>query len=94
MASKKKGPDPSADEELTFEEAIERLEAVVGELEGGELTLDESLARYEEGRRVIGRCYALLEGAERRIEALIKGASGALQVEAFADPEPEETREP
>lgn len=94
MPRKAKNSAPPPDEELSFEEAVERLEGIVTGLEGGELTLDESLARYEEGRRVIARCYGLLEGAERRIEALIKGANGALQVEAFADPEPEEEREP
>jgi exodeoxyribonuclease VII small subunit len=57
-------------EELRFEEAMRRLDEAVRALEGGALDLDDSLARYEEGVRLIARCRALLDGAERRVALL------------------------
>ena len=59
-----------ADEGPNFEQAMERLEAIVQELESGELTLDESLARYEEGTRLSKRLSRELDEAEQRIERL------------------------
>jgi len=73
--------------ELTFEQSLQRLGEIVAELEGGALSLDESLARYEEGRRTIGRCYEMLETAERRIEALIAGEDGKLEAKPFEAPD-------
>ena len=61
---------PKADEGLSFEQAMERLETIVQELESGELTLDESLARYEEGTRLSQRLSRALDAAEQRIERL------------------------
>lgn len=59
-----------AESPLSFEEAAERLEKVVHELEEGSLGLDESLARFEEGIALLRRCHELLQRAERRIEML------------------------
>ncbi len=56
----------------SFEEAVGRLETIVRDLEDGETGLDESLARYEEGVRLLRRCYEMLERAERKI-ALLSG---------------------
>jgi exodeoxyribonuclease VII small subunit len=53
-----------------LEEALSRLEAIVRRLEEGQPSLDESLAQYEEGVRLLRHCYQLLEKAERRIELL------------------------
>jgi len=68
----KQTPPPGAKvgEAPNFEQAMERLEAIVHELESGELTLDESLARYEEGTRLSKRLSKELDEAERRIERL------------------------
>ncbi len=55
---------------LSFEQAAERLEKVVHDLEEGSLGLDESLARFEEGIALLRRCHELLQRAERRIEML------------------------
>ncbi len=54
----------------TFEEALGTLEQIVRDLEGGNLGLAESLARYEEGVKLLKQCYGLLEQAEHRIEML------------------------
>jgi exodeoxyribonuclease VII small subunit len=65
-------PDPAA---LSFEEAIERLQAIVEELEGGSLSLEESIARYEEGVKLSRRLTQTLDEAEKRIERLAEGAN-------------------
>lgn len=54
----------------TFEQALARLEQIVAQLEDGRVDLAESLARYEEGVRLLRQCHTLLERAERRIEVL------------------------
>ncbi len=53
-----------------FEDALKKLEAIVRELEDGELSLESSLARYEQGVRLARFCSAKLEEAEKRIEML------------------------
>lgn len=56
--------------EISFEEAFRRLETIVSTLESGRGELEESLARYEEGIRLLRRCRQILDGAERRVEIL------------------------
>jgi exodeoxyribonuclease VII small subunit len=55
---------------LDFEQAMAQLEAIVRDLEGGELGLSESLSRYEQGVTLLRQSHELLERAERRIELL------------------------
>ncbi len=64
--------EPGADTEdaARFEELYERLQAVTARLESGELSLDESLALYDEGMRLAVRCQQLLGEAEQQIEVL------------------------
>ena len=59
-----------------FEEALTRLEGIVKELEKGELSLESSLARYEQGVRLAKYCSGKLEEAEKRIELLQVTESG------------------
>lgn len=66
MVSKKKN-HPDA---LSFEEALAELTEIVRDLEDGALSLDESLAKYEQGIRHLGRCQKMLSEAERKIEVL------------------------
>jgi exodeoxyribonuclease VII small subunit len=61
---------------LSFEAAIERLQTIVEELEGGSLSLEESIARYEEGVKLSRRLTQTLDRAEKRIERLSTGADG------------------
>ena len=56
--------------ELSFEEALERLEKIVEQLEDGRTDLAASLAGYEDGVKLLRKCHGLLERAERRIEIL------------------------
>ncbi len=74
-----------------FEEHLARLEKIVEELEGGDLTLDESLARYEEGVKALKKCYEILRDAEKRVEILLKSDDGTLKTAPF---QPEEDSEP
>jgi exodeoxyribonuclease VII small subunit len=73
-AKKTTATKPAASEEggPTFEEALERLETIVEELEGGALSLEESLGRYEEGVKLSRRLTQTLDQAEKRIERLVE----------------------
>ncbi|MFZ1936842.1 MAG: exodeoxyribonuclease VII small subunit [Thermoguttaceae bacterium] len=62
-------PDPPS-EQLRFEDALARLEEIVHSLEEGDIGLNESLERYEEGIKLLRQSYDLLQRAERRIELL------------------------
>jgi exodeoxyribonuclease VII small subunit len=59
--------DESPPDNLTFEQALAELERIVHELEDGEVGLEESLARYEQGVGLLKRCYGQLRAAEQRI---------------------------
>ena len=78
-------------EEVKFEDALSTLESIVEKLERGELSLEESLAAFEEGIRLSRICSKRLEEAEKKIEILIKGEDGQLRVEDFGLESPEET---
>ncbi len=56
--------------EIGLEEALEDLERIVEELEDGKKSLEESLALYEKGTKLVRLCQARLESAERKIESL------------------------
>jgi exodeoxyribonuclease VII small subunit len=74
----------------TFEEHLTQLETVVEKLERGELTLDESVRLFEEGVKLSNACKQELEQAEGRIQVLVEGKGGKMQV---ADLELEPTDE-
>lgn len=69
---------------VKFEQAMARLEAIVGELEKGDLPLDESLKIFEEGIRLSKNCLKVLEEAERKIEVLVQDKNGKRQLRAFS----------
>lgn len=58
--------------EKKFEEMIEDLEKISQELETGELTLDQSMEKFEEGMQLSKKCSEILENAEKKITILIK----------------------
>jgi exodeoxyribonuclease VII small subunit len=68
MSPKKTAPETP--EPLRFEEALARLEMIVQELEGKDLSLEDTLARYEEGSRLVRECAQRLGEAEQRIRSL------------------------
>jgi exodeoxyribonuclease VII small subunit len=61
---------------LTFEQAIEELERIVSQLEGGKVPLEQSVAIYERGEALKRRCEELLRQAEARVEKITLDASG------------------
>lgn len=62
--------------EAKFEDQLKRLEDIVGRMESGDLTLDESLKLYEEGIKLSQGCTKRLEEAQKRIEVLLRSSSG------------------
>lgn len=68
--------EPRGAEEPSFEAALDRLEAIVGRLEDGELALEDALASFEEGVRLSRRLAERLADAERRIERLTRAGTG------------------
>ena len=65
-------------DDLNLEEALEDLEQIVGRLEDGKLSLEESLVLFERGIRLVRLCSSRLESAEQRIESLTGELPGDL----------------
>lgn len=68
--------EPKPVEELRFSEALAELEAIVAALEGGQLDLEDGLARYERGVALLRACQAKLAEAEQRVTMLIGELEG------------------
>ena len=66
-----------------FEGALSRLEKIVGDLEGGDLSLEEALKLFEEGVQVSRYCARVLKEAERKVEILTRNEEGDLESEPF-----------
>ncbi len=60
----------------TFEEALRRLEEIVTALEGGDASLEESIALFEEGTKLSKKCTELLDQAELKVTQMMKGPDG------------------
>jgi len=60
-----------AENETGFEKSLERLETIVSEMEAGELSLDEMIAHFEEGSKLVKQCSAKLSEVEKKIEKLV-----------------------
>jgi exodeoxyribonuclease VII small subunit len=73
----------------SFEKNLERLNAIVRQLEDAELPLEKALQLYEEGMKLSEVCHQQLEEAEGRVEILMKKAGGKIVAEPFAAEEPE-----
>lgn len=82
MVTKRKSTSAESSE-LTFEEAVKELEQVVRRLEGGDLSLDNSLAAFEEGIRLARACERQLEAAKGRVEMLLKKEGGGFREVPF-----------
>lgn len=73
MATKKK----------SFEEKMQRIEEIVNALERGDAALEDSLALFEEGTKLIKECGTELTSAEQKVVKLMKGTNGAPEEKAF-----------
>jgi exodeoxyribonuclease VII small subunit len=74
-----------ADKKARFEDAVKRLEQIVRELEAEELSLDDAIAKFEEGIKLGKVCRELLEKAEKRIKVLVEDEAGNLTEEDAPD---------
>lgn len=68
-------------EEVTFEDAMKRLERIVETLGGGNLSLEDSLKMFEEGMELCKFCNKKLDEAEYKVEKLMEKEGGELSVE-------------
>ncbi|MGE4548800.1 MAG: exodeoxyribonuclease VII small subunit [Intestinibacillus sp.] len=68
----------------TFEEAMQRLEQIVRELERGEATLEESMKLFEEGARLSADLSRQLDQAEQKVTIMLKDETGAPAEHAFS----------
>ena len=74
-------------ETVSFEENMKKLEEIAAELEKGELDLDTSVSKFEEGMKISKECNEMLEKAEKKITMLIKAENGELVEENFVQNE-------
>ena len=74
------------EEELTFEEIMKKLEEITIELENGDLDLEKSVSKFEEGMKLSKKCNEILENAEKRISVLIE-KDGKLEEKNFIEEE-------
>jgi exodeoxyribonuclease VII small subunit len=75
--AKKLDPEPN------FETAMNRLEAIVEQMESGKMMLEELIVRYEEGMKLVKVCQERLASAERRIEIITRDNAGQPVVKDF-----------
>ena len=68
---------------MTCENAMSELEGIVKKLELGSLTLDESLAAFENAVGLIKLCNEKLEGAKRQVRVLVEGEDGSITDKPF-----------
>ena len=68
----------------TFENAMKRLEAIVQELESGDLTLDEAMKKFQEGVKLSRLCSQRLDETEKRVSILLKDEDGKTRAEPFS----------
>lgn len=80
---KKEGAAGATVDGMPFEQALERLESIVAKLETGQLSLDESLALFQEGIGLARVCTFKLEEAEAKIEQLVEESGGKIALKTF-----------
>ena len=73
----------SATKTFNLEKALSDLEALVEELESGDLPLDKAMKKFEEGIKLTRGCQAALKDAEQKVEILLKSAGGEESLEEF-----------
>ena len=67
----------------SFEESLKQLETIVGQLERGDLPLEDSIKLFEEGVRLSSACKEQLDQAERKVQILARQRDGSLAPEPF-----------
>lgn len=80
--------------EMKFEEALKKLEKIVGDLENGDLALDEALLKYEEGIKLSKICAKKLDAARKKVEILLKAEDGSFELKSFDERSAEDDDKP
>ena len=70
---------------MTFEQSMQRLEQIVRAMERGDVALEESLKLFQEGTELVRSCGKLLEDAQLQVTKIMTAADGSPVEEAFAD---------
>ena len=70
---------------MPFEEALKQLESVLEQMEAGDLPLENMLARFEEGTKLVKACQSRLSDAEIKISRLEKSAAGEPVLKPVSD---------
>jgi exodeoxyribonuclease VII small subunit len=83
MASKKKPP-------FDFEKSLNELDTIVQQMESGKLTLEQSLAQFEQGMKLAGLCQEALTQAEQKVEILVEEAENRLALIPFDEEDDED----
>lgn len=78
-----------AKKKVSFEKAVERLEAIVERLESGEASLEETIKLFEEGKRLGQDCRRQLVAWEKKIQMIVEKENGEIETTDFGD-EPED----
>ena len=81
-------------QDMKFEEALKRLEKIVGDLENGSISLDSALEKYQEGIELSRLCSKKLEAAKKKVEILLKSADGSVQAVPFDEKAAESDEKP
>jgi exodeoxyribonuclease VII small subunit len=74
-------------QEMNFEHSFSKLEEILKKMNSGELSLDRSIAYYEEADQLIQNCQNQLERAEKKIEILIKNRDQRLSLDEEGEPQ-------
>ncbi len=73
----------SAKKNINLEQSLADLEALVEELESGDLPLDQAMKKFEQGIKLTRGCQAALKEAEQKVEILLQSAGGEETLEKF-----------
>ena len=74
------------EDSLSFEEAHEHLEKILAAMNGGKLSLEQSLNLFEKAEKLMRHCETQLKVAEQKIDAILKGPSGEVVLDAAKKP--------
>ncbi|MBQ4137120.1 MAG: exodeoxyribonuclease VII small subunit [Clostridia bacterium] len=72
-----------SEKNLSFEQALARLEEIVGLLDNGSAPLDKSLELFEEGAGLVKLCSSMLDNVEQRVKILVSGENGSIEQKDF-----------
>lgn len=72
-------------DQMKFEEALKKLERLVEELRGGNISLDKAIKRYQEGMLLSKQCLDLLSKAEKKVQICLKDKNGKIEIKPFKD---------